>query len=106
MGDELMAKTQTDQPGYEHLEARPHPWRRQIYLRGRNMTVGQLVATMNANKLSPEEAAEDMDLPLAQVQEALAYHETNRDLVNTELREERHYLQDKGYLIEPPPVSG
>jgi uncharacterized protein (DUF433 family) len=106
MGDELMAETQTDQPGYEHLEARPHPWRRQLYLRGRNMTVGQLVATMNANKLSPEEAAEDMDLPLAQVQEALAYYEAHRDLVNSELREEKRYLQAKGYLVEPPPVSG
>jgi len=91
-----MAKTETDQPVYEHLEARPHPWRRQLYLRGRNMTVGQLVATMNANRLSPEEAAEDMDLPLAQVQEALAYYEAHRDLVNSELREEKRYLQAKG----------
>jgi hypothetical protein len=27
MGDELMAKTDTEQPVYEHLKARPHPWR-------------------------------------------------------------------------------
>jgi uncharacterized protein (DUF433 family) len=101
-----MAKTQTEQPVYEYLEARSHPWRRQLYLRGRNMTVGQLVATMNANRLSPEEAAEDMDLPLAQVQEALAYYEAHSDLVNSELREEKCYLQAKGYLVEPPPVSG
>ena len=101
-----MEKTETEQPVYEYLEARPHPWRRQLYLRGRNITVGQLVATMNANKLSPEEAAEDMDLPLAQVQEALAYYEAHSDLVNSELREEKRYLQAKGYLVEPPPVSG
>jgi len=36
------------------------------------MTVGQLVATMRANKLSLEEAAEDFSLPIAQVEEALA----------------------------------
>ena len=101
-----MAKRRTEQPVYEYLEARPHPWRRQLYLRGRNITVGHLVATMNANKLSPEEAAEDMDLPLAQVQEALAYYEAHSDLVNSELREEKRYLQAKGYLVEPPPVSG
>jgi uncharacterized protein (DUF433 family) len=77
-----------------------------LYLRGRNMTAGQLVATMNANRLSPEEAAEDMDLPLAQVQEALAYYEAHSDLVKSELREEKRYLQAKGYLVEPPPVSG
>ena len=101
-----MAKRRTEQPVYEYLEARPHPWRRQLYLRGRNITVGHLVATMNANKLSPEEAAEDMDLPLPQVQEALAYYEAHSDLVNSELREEKRYLQAKGYLVEPPPVSG
>lgn len=61
------------QNAYAYLVARPHSWRKQLYLQGRNMTVGQLVATMRANKLSPEEAADDLSLPIAQVQEALAY---------------------------------
>ncbi len=73
---------------HRYLVERPHPWRRQLYLKGRNMTVGQLVATMRANHLSPEEAAEDMDLPLEQVREALAYYDLHRDLVDMELQEE------------------
>ena len=73
---------------HRYLVARPHPWRRQLYLKGRNMTVGQLVATIKANHLSPEEAAQDMDLPLEQVREALAYYDLHRDLVDMELREE------------------
>jgi uncharacterized protein (DUF433 family) len=73
---------------YQYLVIRSHPWRRQPYLKGRNMTVGQLVATMQANDLSPEEAAEDLDLPLAQVREALAYYDLHRDLVDLELQEE------------------
>ncbi len=74
--------------GYRYLVARPHPWRRQLCLKGRNMTVGQLVATMKANDLSPEEAAQDMELPLEQVREALAYYDLHRDLVDMELREQ------------------
>lgn len=89
---------------YEHLVVRPHPWRRQLALKGRNMTVGQLVATMRANDLGPEAAAEDLDLPLAQVREALAYYEANHDLVDAELREDKRRLQDKGYPVEPPPL--
>ena len=73
---------------YRYLTSRPHPWRRQFYLKGRNMTVGQLVATMEANDLSPEEAADDMGLPLEQVREALTYYDLHRDLVDLELREE------------------
>jgi uncharacterized protein (DUF433 family) len=68
------------------------------------MTVGQLVATMHANNLSPEEAADDLDLPLAQIEEALAYYEEHRDLVDGELREEGRRLIADGYAIEPPPV--
>lgn len=101
-----MANAYAEYHDYEYLEARPHPRRRQLYLRGRNMTVGQLVATMRANALSPTDAAMDLDLPLAQIHEALAYYETYHDLVNAELREERGYLQAEGYIGEPPPVSG
>lgn len=86
---------------YEHLIARPDNWRRQLWVRGRNMSVGQLVAWMRSNGFSPQEAAEDFDLPLAPVQEALAYYETHRDLVDAESREEKHYLQAQGYTVEP-----
>ena len=90
---------------YEYVIARPDAWRRQLWLRGRHMTVGQLIAWMRVNGFSPEEVADDFDLPLAQVQEAMAYYETHRDLVDAELREEKNYLRAKGYAVEPPAVS-
>ena len=80
---------------YPYLEARPHPWRRQPYLRGRTMTVGQLVATMCANGLTPEQAADDLDLPLAYSAEALLYYAEQHDLVDEELREDRRRLEAK-----------
>jgi uncharacterized protein (DUF433 family) len=66
------------------------------------MTVGQLVATMRANNLSPSTAAVDLDLPLEQIEEALAYYAANRSLVDAELREDRIRLRAKGYPVEPP----
>ncbi|MBI2942448.1 MAG: hypothetical protein HYY04_18625 [Chloroflexi bacterium] len=90
---------------YDHLVMCPHPWRKQLSLKRRHVTVGQLVATMRANRLSPEEAAEDLDLPLVQVKEALTYYEAHRDLVDAELQEEKSRLHAKGYAVEPAAVS-
>jgi uncharacterized protein (DUF433 family) len=84
---------------YQYLVVRPHPWRRQLYLKGRNMTVGQLVSTIQANHLTPEEAAEDLGLPIEQVQEALVYYESHRDLIEAETREESTRLAAKGYTV-------
>jgi uncharacterized protein (DUF433 family) len=86
---------------WRFLVARSHSWRRQLWLKGRNMTVGQLVATVHAEEMTPEEAAERLDLPLEQVREALAYYEVERDLVDAEFREEKRRLQERGYALEP-----
>lgn len=91
---------------YRYLVARPHPWRRQLCLKGRNMTVGQVITTMQANALSPEEAAEDMELPLAQVREALVYYDLHRDLVDLELREEVSRVQERKSVTEDAHLPG
>lgn len=58
-----------------HLVARRHPWRKQLSIKGPNMTVGQLVATMRANQLCPEQASLDLELPLEAIREALVYEQ-------------------------------
>jgi len=90
---------------YQHLTARPETGRSQLYLKGRTMTVGQLVYKMRANELNAEAAAADMDLPLEQVLEALAYYETHRDLIENEAAEEQCALLASGVDLEPAPVS-
>jgi len=82
---------------YQYLIDRPHPWKKQLFLKGRNMSVGQLISTMAANSLSPEATAEDLELPLEQVQEALVYYQTHKTLIDLEAREEAARLLDKGY---------
>src|SRR5918996_5483963 len=89
------------QEGYRYLVARDHSWRRQLYLRGRNLTVGQLVYNMRADQLVAEQAAERYNLPVEAIQEALAYYQAHRELVDAEAEAEKRYLQEKGYTLEP-----
>lgn len=70
------------------------------------MTVGQLVYKMRANQLTPEQAAKDMDLPVQQVMEAMAYYHTHRELIESEMEEEKQYLLSHGVELEPESVSG
>jgi uncharacterized protein (DUF433 family) len=91
---------------YEYLVARPETGRKQLYLKGRNMTVGQLIYKMRANQLSDEEAAKDMDLPLPQIREAQVYYQTHRELIESEAEEEKRELLSKGVKLEPDHIPG
>lgn len=93
------------QEGYQHLVVRDHSRRRQLYLRGRNLTVGQLVYSMRADHLLPEQAAERYDLPLEAIQEALGYYQAHRAVIDAEAEAEKRYLQEKGYTLEPEDLS-
>jgi uncharacterized protein (DUF433 family) len=86
---------------WRYLVARPHPWRRQLAIKGRNMTVGQLLSTIRANRLSPEQASEDLELPLEAIHEAMTYYTENRALIELEAAEERRRLSERGYPLEP-----
>jgi hypothetical protein len=77
---------------WQHLVLRPHPWRRQLSLRDRNMTVGQLMSIIRPNRLTPEQASADLDLPVEAIQETIAYYEENRELIRSEASKERQYL--------------
>ena len=86
---------------WRHLITRPNTWRRQLAMRDKWITVGQLVSTIRANNLSVEEASADLDLPVEAIQEALEYYEQNRELIQAEAAEERQWLAERGYLLEP-----
>jgi hypothetical protein len=68
---------ETPAPPWEHLVVRNHPWRKQLYIKGRNMTVRQLVGTVKANRFTEEQGAQDLHLPVEAIREALAYFEAN-----------------------------
>jgi uncharacterized protein (DUF433 family) len=81
---------------YEFLTAHPDSGYQQLYLKGRNMRVGQLIYTMRANQMTAEEAAADMDLPIAQVREAEVYYQIHRELIEREADEEKRRLIASG----------
>src|ERR1700730_7674784 len=90
---------------WQYLVRRQHPWRKQLYVKGRNMTARQLVGSMKANQLDEEAAAADHHLSVEAVREALAYVESNRELVETEAEIERLMLTRGRVARGPRPVS-
>src|SRR3954470_21714588 len=109
--DEIVARVtsleearETPAGAWQYLVARPHPWRKQLSVKGRNLSVGQLLGTVRANGLTIEQAAEAFDLPPNAIREAIAYGEQNRALIELEAAEERSRLARKGYKLEPEPL--
>ncbi len=86
---------------WQFLVSRPHPWRQQLSIKGRKLFASTLWQDMISNDMSPEQAAENWDLPLAAIHEAMQYCETHQDLLRLEAEEERHRLQEQGVSLEP-----
>lgn len=105
---ERLEEAQTDEryvSPWRYLVERPHPWRRQLCVKGRNMTAAQLIGAMNANGLSAAAAAEDFDLPIEVVNEAARYCVVEAELLALEADEERRRLIERGYRLEPSTLS-
>lgn len=75
------------------LVRRDHPWRRQLWLKGRNLTAGDLARTASVEGWTAEEAARQFELPIDAVIEAVRYAETASDLIEAEAAENRIVAQ-------------
>jgi len=83
-----------------YLVARPHPWRRQLFVKGRKLRAFTVWMDMQANGMTPKEAADNWDLPLEAIQEIRRYCEAQRALLEMEAEEERRRLLEEGVSIE------
>jgi hypothetical protein len=90
---------------WQYLVSRQHPWRKQLYVKGRNMTARQLVGAIKANGFDEAKASDNFKLPVEAIREALAYVEQNRELLETEAEIERLMLKRGGVARGPQPVS-
>jgi hypothetical protein len=102
---EGLPQIEEESPAWIHLAPRAGSWRRQFYLKERNVTVGQLISTIRANKYSLQIASENLDLPEEALREAMLYYEQNKELIQREAATERQALAEKGFKLEPPPLS-
>ena len=85
---------------YKYLEPRPENWRKQLWIKGRNMTVWHLIATMRTNRRTPEQTAKNRSLPLEAVREAMHYYILHKDIVEADTEEEKRHLIAKGYKLD------
>lgn len=92
---------QRTQTQWQYLEPRPDSWRQQLYFKGRKLTAFGLWSDMMVNSETPEEAADNWELPLDAVLEAIKYCETHQELLRKEASEERRYLEERGISLEP-----
>jgi uncharacterized protein (DUF433 family) len=74
---------------YQWLEPKPYKKHtRQLGIRGRNMTVWNLVGEIVVSGRTPEEVAEGFDLPLEAVTESLEYYSANKEWIDAEVEAE------------------
>ncbi len=86
---------------WQYLEQRPHPWRKQLYLKGKRIKASVIYSDMIVNAETLAQAAENWDLPLAAIQEIIDYCESHQELLKQEAAVERQIVLE-GVTIEPP----
>lgn len=94
---ELEAVTET---AWQFLTARPHPWRRQLWIKGRKLPAAVVWTDWRVNGGTLEEIADNWDLPLKAVEESIRYGETHQDLLRMEAEEEKRRLSEEGLSVE------
>src|ERR1700677_3686984 len=97
----MTTKTQTQ---YQHLEPRPGSNYRTLFLKGRRIRAAVVDDVIHGpDPRTPEEFAEDFQVPLEAVLEALDYVAKNRPLIEQERDSEAAELRARG-LEGPAPV--
>jgi hypothetical protein len=91
---------------WSYLVARPHPWRRQLFVKGRKLRASTVWVDMQANEMSPEEAADNWHLPVEAIEEISRYCAGHRALLEMEAEEERRRLLQEGVPLEPAAAYG
>ena len=91
------------QKQYRHLEAHPGSNYRQLFLKGRRIRVDLVYQdTHGPDAYTPETWAENYQVPLEAVLEALDYVEQNQPVIQADRDREAARLRARGLLNGPP----
>ena len=97
----LQSLPDTQAETWQYLVSRPHPWRTQLYVKGRKLLASTVWQDLKVNGMTVADAAENWNLPIAAIHEAVRYCESHQDLIKLEADEERYRLETKGVSLEP-----
>jgi hypothetical protein len=93
------------QTQYQYLDHWPGSHYRQLFYKQRKIRAETLYrATVGPEPRTPEEVAEDYDIPVDAVHEAIHYCTNNADLLQRELQDDLADMHARG-MDKPPPVT-
>ena len=88
-------------PQWQYLMEHPHPWRRQLYVKGRRLPAAQVWERHYHESAVGEEAADNWNLPIEAIREIVRYCEENKTLLGMEAEEERRRLLEAKVALSP-----
>ena len=77
---------------WNYLVARPHPCRKQLYVKGTKLLASIVWQDALANQMSSEQVVENWKLPLAAIAKITEYCQANRSLIELEARKEGYRI--------------
>lgn len=86
-------------PRWTYLVERPESWKKQLFVKGRRLTAFNVWSDMISNKMTPEEAADNWDLPIEAINEIIEYCGENGELIKKEADQERQSLVSHGIKL-------
>ena len=90
------------QPQWKYLEAHPQSYYKQLFVKGTRIRAEAVYARVvdgdPPEALTPEEIAEDMNLPLEAVREAIAYCDADPPEIREDHARERAKMRADGLL--------
>lgn len=90
---------------WKYLSPFPSGWRKQLRFTGSRLRPFTVWHGMEINNMTPEQAAENWDLSVEQVEEAIRYCEQNQELLWAEAAVDRRAAQKYEGRIEPETVA-
>jgi len=101
----MLGVEEANYSAWKYLVSIAHPWKRELYVKGRKLPASTVWSGMIVNKLTREQAADNWELPLEAIDEIILYCQSNRELLEMEAGEEKRRLSEKGIKIEPKVIS-
>lgn len=82
-----------------------HPWKRELYVKGRKLPASAVWTTSIANNMTVQETAVDWDLPVKAVEEIYEYCESHKVLLEMEAAEDLRLLKERDVKVDPEAPS-